>query len=108
MRRRRDGYETAREVNVKPNIELHIEELVLHGFSPHGRHAIADAVRDQLAARLAERGMNAAGAEDVSIERLDAGTIALPPGPAAAGRALGNAIHSTVGPGDAGSKTRPR
>ncbi len=30
------------------NIELHIEELVLHGFSPNDRHAIGEAVQREL------------------------------------------------------------
>ena len=29
-------------------IELHIEELVLHGFAPGNRHEIADATREAL------------------------------------------------------------
>jgi hypothetical protein len=83
-------------MDMKPNIELHIEELVLHGFSPLQRHTIADALGSELAARLADRGV--AAKEEISIDRLDAGTVALPRGPAATGRAIGEAIHSTVGP----------
>jgi len=34
---------------VKPNIKLHIDELVLHGFAPGDRYAIAAAVERELA-----------------------------------------------------------
>lgn len=35
-------------------IELHIEELVLHGFDPSDKYAIGDAVQRELARLLAE------------------------------------------------------
>jgi len=31
-----------------PNIEIHIEELVLHGFAPGDRYRIAEAVEQEL------------------------------------------------------------
>ena len=37
----------------KPNIKLHIDELVLHGFAPGDRYAIADAVQYELSRLLA-------------------------------------------------------
>ncbi|HUP60705.1 MAG TPA: hypothetical protein VNA69_09840 [Thermoanaerobaculia bacterium] len=80
---------------MRPNIELHIEELVLHGFPATQRHAIVDAVRDELTARLARDGV--ATTESVAVDRLDAGTVTLPHGTNAAGREIGDAIHSTVG-----------
>jgi hypothetical protein len=36
----------------RPNINLHIEELVLHGFAPNDRYAIADAVQQELSRLL--------------------------------------------------------
>jgi hypothetical protein len=92
---------------VRRAIELHIEELVLHGFAPHDRHAIADAVRDELAAKLEEGGLGLS--EDLSIERLDGGTIALPRrGGAAAGRSIGAALHTTLGHADADTDRHTR
>lgn len=38
-----------------PRVELHIEELVLHGFERGDRHAIADAVERELSRLLAEQ-----------------------------------------------------
>ena len=43
---------------MKPkNIELNIEELVLHGFSPGDRHRIGEAVEQELTRLLAEWGV---------------------------------------------------
>ena len=39
------------------NIELHIEELVLHGFSPSDRHRIGEAVEQELTRLVADRGV---------------------------------------------------
>ncbi len=39
------------------NIELHIEELVLHGFASGDRYRIADAVERELAALVTYRGL---------------------------------------------------
>ena len=40
-------------------IELHIEELVLHGFAPADRYRIGDTVQRELTRLLAEQGMPA-------------------------------------------------
>jgi len=40
-------------MNVQPAIQFHIEELVLHGFSPGDRHRIADALERQLTIQAA-------------------------------------------------------
>lgn len=85
----------------RPNIELHIEELVLHGFEPGERHAVGDAVRQELAGRLAENGINITG--DLSIERLDAGTIEMSRTGETTGRAIGGALHSALEHGNANS-----
>ncbi len=37
----------------RPNIKLHIEELVLHSFDPNDRYAIMDAVEHELSRLLA-------------------------------------------------------
>ncbi|MBD0326005.1 MAG: hypothetical protein ICV68_06225, partial [Pyrinomonadaceae bacterium] len=38
-----------------PNIELHIEELILHGFERRDRYAIADAFERELSRLLSEQ-----------------------------------------------------
>ncbi|HET7502147.1 MAG TPA: hypothetical protein VFK02_14115 [Kofleriaceae bacterium] len=87
------------------NLELHIEELVLHGFSPADRHRIADAVRAELERRLAGPGTAeqlrhlASGAP---IDRLDAGSLHVvePARPAAIGAQVGGALASALSGGD--------
>ena len=42
---------------MKPqNVELHIEELVLHGFAPGDRHRIGEAVRARAGAPVRRAG----------------------------------------------------
>ena len=54
------------------NLELHIEELVLHGFAPNDRYVIADAVERELARLLAKPGIPPSlsqGGEVAHVER---------------------------------------
>jgi hypothetical protein len=44
-------------VNCEASVELHIEELVLHGFAPAQRYVIGDAVERELARLLYEQGV---------------------------------------------------
>lgn len=75
------------------NIELHIDELVLHGFDPRDRHAIGDAVQQELARLLEIRGLTDAR----NVEHLDAGTINLTTTRgASAGAPIAEALHSTL------------
>ena len=76
-------------------IELHIEELVLHGFDPHQRHVIGDAVHAELARLLAQHGIDASRGIDVA--RLDGGSFTLRPGPHAAGEGIAASVHSALG-----------
>jgi hypothetical protein len=83
-------------VGVTKNIDLHIEELVLHGFDPRDRHGIADAVQRELARLVGERGL-AAVHGPLEIPRLDGGTIQLSGTRAAgAGASIAGAVHSTL------------
>lgn len=45
---------------MKPDIHVHIEELLLDGFAPGDRHSIGEAVEQELARLIAERGLNSA------------------------------------------------
>jgi hypothetical protein len=67
-------------------IEVEIDELTLGGFGPVDRRGIAEAVSAQLAASLADWSPGASA----EIERLDAGSFAIPAAarPAAVGRAV--------------------
>lgn len=80
------------------SIELYIEELVLHGFDPRDRHAIADAVQQELARIVADRGLDSLR-QSAEVPRLDAGAIDLTTTRgAAAGAPIAEALHSTLSP----------
>ena len=64
----------------KPNIELHIGELVLHGFQPADRHRIGDAVQAELSRLVTERSIDVHAAARLS---LSAAPVHLPHNPPA-------------------------
>ncbi len=77
-------------------IELHIEELVLHGFEPGQRRAIAQAVEEALAQLLTERGLPPGWEDGVQIDQLDAGQFDVIPAarPAAIGGQVAQALYA--------------
>jgi len=54
-------------------IEVHIDELVLHGFAPEARWQVGDALESELRSLLAEGGVPAGWLS--SPGRIDAGAI---------------------------------
>ncbi len=56
-------------------IELHIEELVLHGFPPNQRHAIAQAIEMNLTRLLTEQQTPAAWQQNGKVRSINAGSI---------------------------------
>lgn len=85
----------------RPRLELHIEELVLHGFSPDDRDALASTLQHELARRL-EGGVPPALVERGAFERIDAGAfrVVAPVRPAAVGAQVAGAITGALGAGD--------
>jgi hypothetical protein len=79
------------------SIELHIEELVLHGF-PHGdRYAIAEAVASEIGQLLMNQsagGVPTAFTKNSEQERVDAGVFNAAPGWSS--KSLGGQIAQTV------------
>lgn len=71
-------------------IEVHIEELVLHGFAPETRWQIGDALADELRGLLSSRGIPPAWLSNP--ERIDAGKISLTK-PAATGAGVAGAAY---------------
>jgi hypothetical protein len=63
----------------RANIELHIEELVLHGFAPGDRHRIGDAVERELSRLFDERGVPTNFMNNFESPRLDAGSFNFAP-----------------------------
>jgi hypothetical protein len=76
-------------------VELHVEELVLHGFSSGDRDGITEALQVELQRLLAGQ---APRLSVVSRPRINGGTIRLRPGSGAVaiGRRLAGAIHGAI------------
>ena len=75
------------------NIELHIEELVLHGFSPRERYAIGEAVQRELTRLFTEQGIHPSLRQG-RIARLDGGSIQVKQGTKA--DAIGKQVAQSV------------
>jgi hypothetical protein len=75
-------------------VEVHIEELRLHGFSPCDRRGISESFARQLADLLAERGVPSPLAQVGTTERHDAGVFVITPGSRA--EAIGAEIARTI------------
>lgn len=57
------------------SIELHIEELVLHGFTPGQRYQVAADIQMELSRLFAERGLPASFNGGFHIDQLNAGSL---------------------------------
>ena len=77
------------------NIELHIDELVLHGFPPHDRSRIGEALRRELSVVVTERGLPSWMARGARVARLSGGDITVAPiaTPGAIGGQLAEAVY---------------
>ena len=89
-------------------IELHIEELVLHGFAPADRYRIGDTVQRELTRLLAEQGMPASLIQSGEVARLDGGAFEITQGSRA--EAIGDQVAQAVyrGMGDQASGSNGR
>ena len=65
-------------LNSQPSVELHVEELVLHGFAAGDRYMISDAVERELALLLTNEFFMRS--ESSAEAFVDAGEIHLRPG----------------------------
>ena len=86
------------ETQINPAaVELHIDELVLHGFAPGDRHAIALAVEHELSRLLSAQfaeGLPGSFAQSSEHEHIDAGAFNVSPG--AHSNSVGSQIAQTV------------
>jgi hypothetical protein len=57
------------------NIELHVEELVLHGFAPGDRYRIGEAVKLELARLFTEQGVPSSLVHGGEIDKLNGGAF---------------------------------
>jgi hypothetical protein len=79
---------------MKPDIELHIEELVLHGFSNYNKYQIGQAVEREISRLLQEQGLPGTLSRHINFEHIDAGTFTLRPDSKA--EIVGNNIANSV------------
>ena len=75
-------------------VELHIEELVLHGFAARDRHRIAGAVQLELTRLMSESRLPASRQTLINLERLQGSTFQVKGG--AKPEATGAQIARTV------------
>ena len=61
------------------NLELHIEELILHGFPVSDRHLISTAMQQELSRLFAEQGIPRSFTQSSEVPQLNAGTIQVTP-----------------------------
>jgi len=78
------------------DIEIEIDELVLHGFPPGDRYRIGEAVQAEMARIFVERGLSGIGQQNVTADRLDGGTFNTAAGAPAVGSQIAAAVHQAV------------
>lgn len=89
-------------------VELHIEELVLHGFEGRDRHRIAEAVQIELTRLIGEGGLKGLSGS-LAIERVNAGEFKVSAGakPHAAGAQIARSIYGSLRPQARASQVAP-
>jgi hypothetical protein len=89
----------SRLLNSEPSVELHIDELVLHGFTTSDRYAIGDAVEGELARLFEKQGVpNSLRSESTADEIKGATFIAAQHAkPHAIGRQIASAVYQGFG-----------
>jgi hypothetical protein len=80
----------------KNSINLHIEELVLHGFEPGDRRRIGMAVESELTRLLTEQGVPPGFAGGISLPAVEAGAFQVTPHmkPAAIGQQVAQSVYA--------------
>jgi hypothetical protein len=81
-------------MEMKPDIELRIEELVLHGVSRADARRVGAAVEAELGRMLAEQGLPSGLRGGAEIGAIDAGQVSL--GAAARPESTGEAVARAV------------
>jgi hypothetical protein len=89
----------------EPRIDLHIEELVLRGFSPSDRHRFSEALQSELTRLLTahskgKTNARAASIERVSIDHISAGSFRVAQGakPATIATQVGQSVFRQIAP----------
>ena len=79
---------------MQPNIELYIEELVLHGFEGYNQYGIGEAIEREITRLLQERGLPASFSAEINVGHLNAGGITVQPN--AQANTVGNQIAQSI------------
>lgn len=81
------------------NVELHIEELVLHGFAHGDRYRIGEAVEQELTRLLADRGVPESLERGGELASVDGGAFEVAPGSRAdvVGAQVAKAVYGGLG-----------
>jgi hypothetical protein len=83
----------------RADVELHIDELVLHGFTAGDRHRIAAAMERELT-RLIAQGDLAHRASPIQLDRVNAGSFRLDPAasPSHIGQTVAQRVYRQLSP----------
>ena len=90
---------------MQPNIELHIEELVLHGFDGYNQYQIGEAIEREITRLLQERGLPASFNVERNVGRLNAANFTVQQNAKAmsVGNQIAQSIYNGLGNENAGS-----
>jgi hypothetical protein len=85
--------------NARPSVEVHIDELVLHGFAPGDHYTIGDAVERELARLLGEQSVPSSLRVDSATDEIKGATfnIQQKTKPPAIGREIAQAVYGGFG-----------
>jgi hypothetical protein len=80
------------------SVEVHIEELVLHGFASGDRYCIGDAIQEELVRLLEAQNLPASLQDRGAHDQIDAGTLHVNAGERAAmiGVKTARALHDGI------------
>ena len=81
---------------MKPaNVELHIEELILHGFAAGDRYLVGEALERELTRLVGSANVPSLLAQSIDVERVDGGAFRVAPGSRAetVGAQVAQAVH---------------
>ncbi|HEX2095733.1 MAG TPA: hypothetical protein VHG28_25265 [Longimicrobiaceae bacterium] len=96
-------------MGVRPNVELSIERLILHGLDPTDGHGLRAAVEAELVRLIAEEGLPPRFAAGGEVARLPGGVFEVPAGakPAEVAAQVARAVYSGMGGGRPGVGAEP-
>ena len=91
-----------------PTLEVHIEQIVFHGYSPADTHRLGETVQAELSRLVQRLGIDHSAVNNLSIERLDGGSLKKTSQPQieALGVKLAGSVHQLLAPSVANASPR--